>query len=56
MFKGKFMVVLILLALVPFLAVSWTVGAQEYVTQTVTTIVTNSQTSTITMESIVTSN
>jgi carbohydrate-binding DOMON domain-containing protein len=56
MIQGKFLVVLVLLAL-PFLAISQTVGGQGYVTQTVTTMVTNSQTATVTMEeSVVTSN
>jgi heme/copper-type cytochrome/quinol oxidase subunit 4 len=56
MFQGKFLIVLVLLV-APFLAISQTVGGQADVTQTATTMVTNSQTSTVTMEgSVVTSN
>ena len=53
MLKGKFVVVLVLLML-PFLAVSQTVMGQAYVTQTTTTIVTNTQVSTVTQGSVVT--
>ena len=50
----KFVAVLILLAL-PILLISSTVGGQAYVTQTITTMVTSSQTSTATVESVMTS-
>jgi len=49
MLQGKFVVVLVLLVASP-LVVSQTVGGQAYVTQTVTTLTTNSQTNTVSME------
>lgn len=56
MAQGRFVIILVLLML-PILALSQTVRSQGYITQTVTTIITNTQMSTVTIEgSILTSN